>query len=97
MATFLEYLWISGKLTTAFKTPGPELPARLDLQEEVEDNHPGLHPLATRREHEEEEPGGVQHVGLGGRVRAAASHPREQLLEAPAHGSQLQETAHHPR
>lgn len=75
---------------------GPELPARLDLQEEVEDNHPGLHPLTTCRKHEEEEPGGVQHVGLGGRVRPAASHPCEQLPEAAPHGSQLQEAAHHP-
>jgi len=75
---------------------GPELPARLDLQEEVEDNHPRLHPLTTRREHEEEEPGGVQHVGLRGRVRPAASHPGEQLPEATPHGRQLQETAHHP-
>ena len=85
------------KLTSAFNIPGPELPARLDLQEEVEDNYPGLHPLAARREHEEEEPGGVQHVGLGGRVCPAASHTGEQLPEAPPHGGKLQETTHHTR
>lgn len=86
-----------GNLLQPLKIPGPELPTRLDLQEEVEDNYPGLHPLATCREHEEEEPGGVQHVGLGGRVRPAASHPGEQLPEAASHGGKLQETAHHPR
>lgn len=84
-------------MTASSEFAGPELPARLDLQEEVEDDHPGLHPLASRREHEEEEPGGVQHGGLGGRVRAAAAHLGQQLPEAAAHGSQLQEAAHHPR
>lgn len=69
----------------------------MDLPEEVEDNHPGLHPLPARGEHEEEEPGGLQHAGLGGRVRPAASHLGQQLLEAPAHGRQLQEAPHHPR
>ena len=83
--------------TWTWSASGPELPARLDLQEEVEDHHPGLHPLAARGEHEEEEPGGVQHVGLRGRVRAAASHPGQQLPEAAPHGRQLQETPHHPR
>lgn len=53
-----------GKLITPLKIPGPELSARVDLQEEVEDHHPGLHSLTTRREHEEEEPGCVQYVGL---------------------------------
>lgn len=85
------------KLTTSFKIPGPELPTRLDLQKEVEDHYPGLHPLTTCREHEEEESGGVQHVGLGGWIRPAASHPSEQFPEATPHGSKLQETAHHPR
>lgn len=55
-----------GKLNITFKIPGAELLTRLDLQKEVEDNYPGLYPLTTCREHEEEEPGGVQHVGLGG-------------------------------
>lgn len=43
---------------------GAEFPTRLDVQEEVEDHHPGLHPVSPRREHEKEEPGGVQHAGL---------------------------------
>lgn len=77
--------------------PGPELLTGLDLQKEVEDNYPGLHPLTACREHEEEEPGCVQHVGLGGWVRPAASHPGEQLFEAPPHGCELQEAPHHPR
>lgn len=53
-------------MNITFKIPGAELLTRLDLQKEVEDNYPGLYPLTTCREHEEEEPGGVQHVGLGG-------------------------------
>lgn len=83
-------------MTASSEFAGPELPARLDLQEEVEDDYPGLHPLTSRRKHEEEEPGGVQHGGLGGRVRATAAHLGQQLPEAAAHGSQLQEAAHHP-
>lgn len=74
---------------TTLPPAGSELSERLDLQEKVEDHHPGLHPLTSCREHEEEEPGGVQHAGLRGRVRPAASHPGEQLLEATAHGRQL--------
>ena len=53
------------KLTFDSRGPlGAEFPTRLDVQEEVEDHHPGLHPVSPRREHEEEEPGGVQHAGL---------------------------------
>lgn len=84
------------KSMTTWSASGPELPARLDLQEEVEDHHTGLHPITACREHEKEEPGGVQHVGLRGRVRPAASHPGEQLPEAASHGCQFQETTHHP-
>lgn len=42
-----------------FFITGPEFPTRLDLSQEVEDHHPGLHLFTPRREHEEEEPGGV--------------------------------------
>lgn len=76
---------------------GAEFPARLDVQEEVEDHHPGLHPVTPCREHEEEEPGGVQHAGLWGWVCPAAPHPGQQLPSTPPYGCQLQETTHHPR
>lgn len=84
-------------LTFTQPDAGPEFPARLDLQEEVEDHHPGLHPLTSCREYEEEEPGGLQHVGFRGRVRATTSYLGEQLSEASTYGCQLQETPHHPR
>lgn len=61
----------------------------------MEDYHPGLHPLTSRGEHEEEEPGGVQHAGFRGRVCPAASHPGEQLPEATTYGRQLQEAANY--
>lgn len=43
--------------------PGAELPAGLAVPAQVEDHHPGLHPVAARRQHAQEEPGGVQHAG----------------------------------
>lgn len=76
---------------------GAELPAGLAVPQEVEDHHPGLHQVPPRRQHAQEEPGGVQHAGGRGRVRAAAAHPGQQLPAAPADGSQLQEAPHHAR
>ena len=64
---------------------------------QVEDHHPGLHPVTARRQHAQEEPGGVQHAGGRGRVRAAAAHPGEQLPAPTADGRQLQEAPHHAR
>lgn len=78
------------------KPIGSEFPARLDVPKKVEDHHPGLYPLTARREHEEEEPGGVQHAGGRGGVRPAAAHPGQQLPTTAAHGGQLQEATHHP-
>lgn len=43
--------------------PGAELPAGLAVPAEVEDHHPGLHPVTPCRQHAQEEPGGVQHAG----------------------------------
>lgn len=47
---------------------GAEFHAGLALSEEVEDHRPGLHLLASCREHEEEEPDSLQHGGGRDRV-----------------------------
>lgn len=99
-ASLYEHIYMFRKPTKAFEiwsAPGSELSAGMDLQKKVEDHHPGLHPFTTCREHEEAEPGSVQHVGLRSWICPAASHPGEQFLEATPHGCQLQETTYHAR
>ena len=87
----------NGRLSRWSRHPGAELPAGLAVPAQMEDHHPGLHPVAARRQHAEEEPGGVQHAGGRGRVRAAAAHPCQQLPAPAADGCQLQEASHHAR
>lgn len=79
-----------------FFPTGAKFLARLDMPQEVENHHPGLYPVPPCRKHAEEKPGGVQHAGGRSRVRPAAPHLGQQLPAAAPHGSQLQETPHHP-
>lgn len=44
-------------------SPGTELPSGMAVPAEVEDRYPGLHPVSPRRQHAQEEPGGVQYAG----------------------------------
>ena len=67
------------------------------MPEEVEDHRAGLHLLASRREHEEEEPDRLQHGGSRDGICPPAVHPGQLFPQAAANGSQLQEASDQPR
>lgn len=65
---------------------GSEFHARLAVQEEMEDHRSGLHLLASRREHEEEEPDRLQHGGGRDGVPPPALYSGQLLPQAAAYG-----------
>ncbi len=52
----ISLMWVYWLIVVNAAAPGAKLPEGLDVSAKVEDHHSRLHPFATCREHEEEEP-----------------------------------------